>query len=109
MMPRTTRRLLCLALLSALLTSAAARADDWPQWLGPQRDGVWRETGLVEKFPPDGPPLRWRVNIGGGYAGPAVAQGRVYVADRQLAKGAGTPRNAFDRAQIAGTERVLCL
>ncbi|HEY2952189.1 MAG TPA: PQQ-binding-like beta-propeller repeat protein [Verrucomicrobiae bacterium] len=94
---------------SLLLWSPDLRADDWPQWLGPQRDGVWRETGLVETFPPDGPPVRWRVNIGGGYAGPAVAKGRVYVTDRQLAKGAGTSKSAFDRAQIPGTERVLCL
>ena len=36
-----------------------------------QRDAVWRETGIVEKFPADGPPVRWRTAIGGGYAGPA--------------------------------------
>ncbi len=35
--------------------AAASRADDWPQWRGPQRDGVWRETGIVEKF--DAPQL----------------------------------------------------
>ena len=52
-----------------------ARADDWPQWLGPQRDGVWRETGLVEKFPAGGPKVRWRTPIGEGYSGPAVAAG----------------------------------
>ncbi len=84
-------------------------ADDWPQWLGPRRDGVWRETGIIEKFPAGGPPVRWRVPIGGGYTGPAVAKGRVYVADHQPAADAPKPKNAFDRAQIPGTERVLCL
>ncbi len=71
-----------------------ALGDDWPQWRGPQRDGVWRETAIVEKF--DRPELtaRWRTPIGSGYAGPAVANGRVYVTDRQKDK---------------GTERVLCL
>ena len=96
------------ALLLALAT-ATLRADDWPQWLGPQRDGVWRETGLVESFPADGPPVRWRVPIGGGYSGPAVADGRVYLMDRQLAKDASNPRNAFERGRIPGTERVVCL
>jgi hypothetical protein len=38
--------------LTVLLTfSASAGADDWPQWGGPQRDGVWRETGIVDKLP----------------------------------------------------------
>jgi outer membrane protein assembly factor BamB len=53
--------------------------------------------------------VRWRVPIGGGYAGPAVVAGRVYVLDRQLAKDASNPKNAFARGQIPGTERVLCL
>ena len=44
-------------------------ADDWPQWLGPKRDGVWRETGIVKEFPAQGPTVRWRTPIGGGYAG----------------------------------------
>jgi outer membrane protein assembly factor BamB len=84
-------------------------ADDWPQWLGPERDGVWRETGIVEKFPADGVKVRWRVPIGGGYSGPAVAAGRVYVLDRKLAEGSSNPGNAFSRGEILGSERVLCL
>ena len=96
-------------LLLALALTATLRADDWPQWLGPQRDGVWRETGIVERFPDGGPAVRWRVPIGGGYSGPAVADGRVFVLDRQLAKDASNPKNAFSRGIIPGTERVLCL
>jgi len=84
-------------------------ADDWPQWMGPQRDGVWRETGIVEKFPARGLKVRWRTPIGGGYTGPAVAGDRVYVMDRRLGNGASNPGNAFDRTKIPGTERVLCL
>lgn len=94
----------------ALLTFHIARADDWPQWLGAQRDGVWRETGIVEKFPAGGPPVRWRATIGAGYSGPAVAGGRVFVMDRQLAPGATNPGNPFARrGEIPGNERVLCL
>lgn len=98
-----------LALLVMVASGAMLRADDWPQWLGPQRDGVWRETGILEKFPEGGPKVRWRVPIGGGYAGPAVADGRVYVLDRQLAKGTKNPANPFQRGMIPGSERVVCL
>ena len=50
-------------------------ADDWPQWGGPQRDCVWRETGIVEKFSTDGLLARtWSFPISEGYSGPAVAQ-----------------------------------
>ncbi len=84
-------------------------ADDWPQWLGLRRDSVWRESGIVEKFPTNGPPVRWRAKIGGGYAGPSVANGRVYLVDRQLAQGASNPSDPFDRGVKRGVERVLCL
>src|SRR2546423_1179484 len=80
-----------------------------PQWLGPKRDSVWRETGILEKFPTNGPPVVWRASLGGGYAGPAVAKGRVYVADRQLATNATNPSDPFQRGLVQGTERVLCL
>lgn len=96
--------------LAAVLAAVArAAADDWPQWLGPQRDGVWRETAILQKFPEGGPKIRWRTPIGSGYAGPAVAQGRVYVLDRQWKPGAAGQANPFDRGKIDGTERVLCL
>jgi len=95
-----------LAFISAV---CEAQADDWPQWLGPQRDSVWRETAIVEKLPANGPPVLWRAAIGAGYAGPAVASGCVYVADRQLATGVKNPSDPFQRGVIQGTERVLCV
>jgi outer membrane protein assembly factor BamB len=106
---RSLRPLRACLLLLLVHSAPSVRADDWPQWLGPQRDAVWRESGLVEKFPAGGPPVRWRTPIGAGYTGPAVAEGRVFVMDRQLASGASTPGNAFQRGQIPGAERVLCL
>jgi len=95
-------------LLTTLAAAAAASADDWPQWLGPQRDAVWRESGIIDAFPAQGPAIRWRIPIGAGYSGPAVAGGRVYVMDRQVANPTGEKKNAFDRGTIPGTERVLC-
>jgi len=107
--PPLLLRFFALCCAFAASTVPGLRADDWPQWLGPQRDGVWRETGLIEKFPAGGPKVRWRTPIGGGYAGPAVVKGRVYVADRQLASGASNPSDPFARGEIPGTERLLCL
>jgi outer membrane protein assembly factor BamB len=97
----------CLAILISLPT--IARADDWPQWLGPQRDGVWRETGIVDKFPTGGPPIRWRVPVGAGYSSPSVAGGKVFIIHRQVKDGAPKPANPFSRMSIPGVERVLCL
>lgn len=84
------------------------RADDWPQWLGARRDGVWRETGILDKFPKGGPKVVWRAPIGGGYTSPAIAGGHAYLMDRQgpeLAKGQESP----GKNGLEGSERVLCL
>src|ERR1700733_10962691 len=89
--------------------SVLLRADDWPQWLGPQRDSVWRETGIVKSFPAGGPPVVWRTEIGSGYSGPAVVREHVYVFDHQFAKASDKPADPFARGSIPGVERVLCL
>jgi outer membrane protein assembly factor BamB len=78
-----------------LFLAAAVRADDWPQWRGPRRDGVWGETGILETLPREGLKVRWRTPVGPGWSSPVVAQGRVYLTDSQ----ANRPR---------AKERVLC-
>ena len=95
--------LLCLGWIVACglqmaLGSSAAVADDWPQWRGPQRDGVWRETGIVQRF--DTPRLtpKWRVPIAAGYSGPTVAAGRVYVTDRVTEPEQAERVHCFDAA-----------
>jgi WD40 repeat protein len=70
--------------LALLFAVASTRADDWPQWRGPNRDGVWRETGILERIPAAGLKVRWRARVGAGYSGPVVAQGRVFVTDHQF-------------------------
>lgn len=63
-------------------TCAVAKADEWPQWRGPHRDGVWNEQGLMEKFPAPQLKVKWRAPTSSGYSGPTVAGGRVYLMDR---------------------------
>ncbi len=106
--------------LACLFFAVESFADDWPQWLGPRRDGQWRESGIAAEFPPSGPPLRWRTAIGGGYSGPAVAGGRVFIFDRvdapkdvhggKVIATGKPPRNTnFLRRLLPGKERVVCL
>jgi outer membrane protein assembly factor BamB len=89
-------------------SAGVSTAEDWPQWLGPKRDGVWRDTGLVEKFPKDGPKVLWKVPIGVGYAGPAVANGKLFVTDYVPGDKAKLPGTGFTKGRFAGTERVIC-
>jgi len=69
-------------LLSFGWLSSQVAGDDWPQWRGPQRDGIWRETGVVEKFERPELEIKWRREISSGYGHPTVADGRVFVTDR---------------------------
>lgn len=95
--------------LALLCLCPSLRADDWPQWLGPQRDGVWRERGLLDAIPKDGLKVRWRAPVSMGYAGPAVAGGKVFVMDRVPKEGTKAPADPFAREGkgLPGTERVL--
>ena len=56
-------------------------ADDWQQWRGTDRLGIWHEEGIIEVFPDNGLNVTWRTPIRAGYSGPAVANGRVFVLD----------------------------
>jgi outer membrane protein assembly factor BamB len=106
---RHSLRPFALFLFGAVCSAGPARADDWPEWLGSQHDGVWRENGLLAKFPSGGPKVLWRAPLGAGYSGPSVAGNRVYVMDRRRALGSdGKPLRAT-RAGHPGDERVVCL
>ena len=74
-------------------------AEDWPQWRGAERLAIWDETGIVDELP-DALKVTWRVPIRGGYAGQAVAGGRVFVTD-WVEDPASRTRD--------GTERLLAL
>ena len=83
--------ILVLRLVAFLGTPLAA--EDWPQFLGPRRDGICRETGLVRHWPQGGPPVVWSVNrLGEGFSSVAIRQGRLYT-----------------MGDLNGREHVLCL
>lgn len=90
-----------------VLVTVTLHADQWPGWMGPQRDNVWREDGIIDRFPDSGPKVIWRQKIAGGYAGPAVADGRVFVTDFNTQQDANVAN--FGRSTLEGTERILCL
>lgn len=100
-------RVVTRALLLLATFSPALRADDWPQWMGPRRDNEWREQGVLDSFPDGGPRVLWRAPVAGGYAGPAVAGGRVFVTD--YVTDADVKVANFERKPSTGVERVLCL
>jgi outer membrane protein assembly factor BamB len=76
------QRLLLTSLVVALAAAVHLAAEDWPQFLGPERNGVYRGPVLAETWGPQGPRVVWRKQVGAGFAGPAVVQGRVILFHR---------------------------
>ena len=69
-----------LVLSGVVLTAQAPSSTDWPQWRGPNRDGISRETGLLQAWPKTGPPLVWSAaELGAGFGSVAVRDDRVFV------------------------------
>ena len=95
-----TCRVVALALALGLCGALPAAAEDWPEWRGAGRQGVWHEDGIVDRFPDSGLQVAWRMPLGSGYSGPAVADGRVFVLDWQADP---------DSRTLDGTERALAL
>ncbi len=96
-----------IAFLFAATLCSSSLADDWPQWMGKNRDNRWEATNIIDRFPAGGPKVVWRSKVAGGYSGPAVVGDRVFVTDF-VAEGDVKVDN-FNRATYAGKERVLCL
>ena len=83
----------------AALATVSLAAEDWPEWRGAGRLGVWTETGIVNDLP-DELLVRWRTPIRSGYSGPAVADGRIFITDWL---------EDPDSRTLDGTERALAL
>ncbi|MBI1310858.1 PQQ-binding-like beta-propeller repeat protein [bacterium] len=76
--------------------------------MGPNRDDDWTETGIIDAFPEAGPQVLWRRPVSGGFAGPAVVGGRVFVTDYLKSSGDDKPAPTR-RNELVGRERVHCL
>ncbi len=73
------RNKILIGALSGALLLASASAADWPQWQGPDRNAISKDTGLLKEWPKDGPPLAWRIaGLGGGDSAPAIAAGKIF-------------------------------
>jgi outer membrane protein assembly factor BamB len=79
--------------------ATSTHAEDWPQWRGPNRNGSWTESGILETFPTEGLKVRWRMPVGLGWSSPVVSQGKVFVTDVQLETRPAQERvHCFDEA-----------
>ena len=89
----------------------ATLGDDWPQWMGPRRDDVWRERGVVKEFSSNGPPVLWRASIYPSYSGPAVVGNHLFMLDRPPAAKAQSAKTETNKEgpETSASERVLCL
>jgi len=78
---RTCGLVVVLTVIAAVsLFVATLHADVWPQWRGPQRNGISQEKGLLKEWPKDGPKLLWSVaDLGSGYSTPAIVGDRLYL------------------------------
>lgn len=102
---------LAMIVVVTTVCSGVVSADDWPRWMGPKYDGVWRETGMIDKFPEAGPSVLWRQKIGAGYGGPSVAGGKIFIMERTKDEAAEANPDAGKRGArvVPGGERVICL
>ena len=83
---------LCLALVQVL----TANASDWPQWRGPNRNGAWNESGLLDSFATGKPQLRWSIPVGWGWSSPVVFRGRVFITCSRI-------------EDATGEEQIFCI
>ncbi len=86
--------------LGLAVAAPALGAADWPEWRGAGRQAVWTDDGIIDRFPADGLRVAWRTPIRGGFSGPAVADGRVFVTDFEFLQ---------ETRVMDGTERALAL
>lgn len=70
-------------LTALILAAACAFAADWPQFLGPTRNGVYSGNDLAVKWPTTGPPVLWKKEVGQGFSAPVVAEGRLILFHRR--------------------------
>ncbi|NSW95881.1 MAG: PQQ-binding-like beta-propeller repeat protein, partial [Bacteroidales bacterium] len=76
------RSLIFVKVILFLILSTSLSAQDWPQYQGPYRNGTSDQKGLLRSWPAGGPQVLWRVDVGAGFGGPVIKDGKVYLLDR---------------------------
>ena len=71
-----------MVIAAAIICSTFMSAQDWPQYLGPNRDSTSPQKGLLRTWPENGPEVLWTADVGIGYGGPVIKDGKVYLVDR---------------------------
>src|SRR5574341_23565 len=106
----TTIAALCLCFSTVFVTRSAdmaASTSGWPQWRGPQRDGISPERGLLQQWPKEGPKLLWQVNdIGDGFSTPAVVGTRIYLMSNRGMENEFVQALSTEDGKPLGTTRV---
>ena len=117
------------AMALVLVSANHVVAEDWPQWLGIRGDSVWVEESTIDAFPEGVDLVKWRAPVKAGYTGPSVADGRVFLMDREKRETTEEEKAAWEAERDAakkaaeekgerpgimfpplyGNERVLCL
>ena len=105
---KTPHRIL-LSVLIGIAGVSPALADDWPHWLGPKGDAIWRESSVMTTLPASGPKVLWRIPVGLGYSGPSVTDQHVYVYDFTPSANRNPDNEAFGAGNLPGKERIQCL
>ena len=102
-----SRILTAVAALCLCFSSLPVNAADWPQWRGPERNGISRETGLLKQWPAEGPKLLWQVNdLGDGYSTPAVVGTRIYLMSNQGMENEFVQARSTQDGKVIWTMRV---
>ena len=92
--------ILCLCVMNVALA-------DWPQWRGPERSGVSKESGLLKQWPAGGPKLLWQVNdLGDGYSTPVVVGNRIYMMSNRGLDNEFVQAISADDGKVIWTSRV---
>jgi len=73
-------KILIVALAIVVSLELFAQAEDWPQWRGPNRNGISHEKGWLDQFPDQGPTIAWKATVGLGFSSVVVGNARAYTA-----------------------------
>jgi len=99
-------RLVALAVVFSFFVTSVSAAD-WPQWRGPDRNGVSKESGLLKQWPAGGPKLLWQVNdLGDGYSTPVVVGNRIYMMSNRGLENEFVQAISADDGKVIWTTRV---